>query len=235
MNFLAMENNNITPSIFTKIILIEDDAMFQLGLTKSLENSEYQIVAVTHKKQKIAQIIEQTTPEMAIIDICLKNKNDGLEVLQDIRLKFPEIKCLVLTANHQIKNALQCFQYGANGYLIKSTNINQLQLALKTIEKNALYLDPLLVNGFQSFCGYALTSKQIEQLPFSFELDLILSQKEQTILALIGQGLSNEEISQKINISVNTVKSIITRILHKLHLKNRTLAAIRAYQFGLVA
>lgn len=229
-----------------KILLVEDDEMYQIGLQKSLEKSRFNIIAITTVQQQIPILIKQYNPLLAIIDLNLHgNSSEGLSILQTIHLSFPQIKTLILTSTLSFEVALKCFQFGAKGYLIKSSNANQLQLALNTIQKNAIYLDPLLASKFQCLCNEAIQNfegfqknqiyiKENPTIFFNCNLSS-LSEKEQEVLRLVGFGFSNEEISEHLSLPINTVKSIIARVFNKLKLRNRATAAVRAYQLGLIA
>jgi DNA-binding NarL/FixJ family response regulator len=210
--------------------------MFRLGLEKSLENSYFHVQATTKSLPLLPSLILKHKPQCAIIDLNLQGEQSGLSFLSLLSSSYPTISSLILTSNPLFKTALNCFELGAKGYLIKGSNSSQVLLALSTILNHALYLDPLLTHDFRSFCQQSRLEKERQKIHSISPLsELVFSQKEKDVLCLLALGLNNNEIGHNLRLSPNTVKSAITRIFSKLRVNNRTLAAIKAYQLGFLA
>lgn len=210
-----------------KVIIVEDDPMVQMGITRLLKN---------HTNLEILQTVEDGNtgvektlslkPNLVLMDIGLPELN-GIEATRRIKVALPDTRILILTCHTNQEEVLAAFSSGANGYCVKGTKIEQLLAAITAVQEGSVYLDASIAN-------YVLRlNKQFfppspQKLP-----DFHFTEREEEVLKLIAEGKSNIEIGQVLNLSPNTVKGYVRQIFAKLSVNDRVKAAKKAWQIGL--
>jgi DNA-binding NarL/FixJ family response regulator len=152
---------------------------------------------------------------------------DGLQAAKEIHRRFPHIAVVMLTSSERDGHLYEAAQIGVAGYLLKSLDANELFDLLHGV-----------TNG-ETAMTRAMASKLLKSVANRMadedKGEQSLTERELFVLRLVASGASNQEIAEKLTISVNTVKSHIKNILEKLQLENRTQAATYALQHGLVS
>jgi DNA-binding NarL/FixJ family response regulator len=211
-----------------KILLVDDQIIIRQGLRSLLESqSDFQIVAEAENgKAAIAKIEElyntPQQPDIILMDVRMPIM-DGVAATKVICRDRSSIAVLVLSTFDDDEYISQAMKYGARGYLLKDTPLEELANALRSVQKGYTQLGPGL---FQKFL--AKPSVIETELPPNLQN---LTPREREVLALIAKGASNREIAQQLYISERTVKAHITSILSQLNLRDRTQAAILANSF----
>jgi DNA-binding NarL/FixJ family response regulator len=216
------------------ILLVDDDPTFRQGLRTLFSfysNSgsfRYEIVGEAGTVDQAVKLANQQHPSLVLLDLELPKK-DGITALLKMRESSKPSKVLVLSAHHQDEWIFRAMQAGARGYLFKDQLVNQLCQAITTIINNEIYLAPEVTTQFfrmfHFYNGRSLSACQ----------SLSLTEREQEVLYWLVQGLSNEEISKNLYITVATVKAHLTAIFEKLKVTSRTQAIIKALKLGLVS
>ncbi|MGL5872482.1 MAG: response regulator transcription factor [Xenococcaceae cyanobacterium] len=209
-----------------RILLVDDQIIIRQGLRSLLESQlDFQIVGEAENgKNAIAQIQQlydtPQKPDVVLMDVRMPVM-DGVAATKAICKEFEAIAILVLSTFDDDEYISQAMQYGAKGYLLKDTPLEELASALRAVQKGYTQLGPGL---FQKFLAKPPTS----ELPPALAR---LTPREKEVLFLIAKGASNREIAEQLYISERTVKAHITSILSQLNLRDRTQAAILTNSF----
>jgi two-component system, NarL family, response regulator len=215
-----------------RILLVEDDELFRLGLSTRLAREADLIIAAEAEDGETALEIIKTdlAIDIAILDIGLPGI-DGLETCQQMRLCRPDLRILVLTSNHQPQSIEDLISANVNGYCLKGLASESIVLAIRSIVAGASWWDNAASNeifsAFRDPERQLLPTIETEQTP-------VLTKREQEILALVSIGKSNQEIASILYIATGTVRVHVHTILSKLSVRDRTQAAILAIKNGLV-
>jgi DNA-binding NarL/FixJ family response regulator len=167
-------------------------------------------------------------PDVAILDVRLPD-SDGITVCRELRSRMPGLACLMLTSFDDDDALLDAIMAGASGYVLKQIRGSDLVSAVRTVASGQSMLDPATTARLMS----ALRDPQGEGAAQQEEDARLagLSEREQEILALIGEGLTNRQIGERLYLSEKTVKNGISRLLAKLGVERRIQAAVIAAQF----
>lgn len=215
-----------------RILLVDDQTIIRQGLRSLLESqADFQIVGEAENGKIAIARVEQLDntpeqPDLILMDVRMPVM-DGVAAIKKLSEQFSSIPVLVLSTFDDDEYITQAMQFGAKGYLLKDTAIEEIANAIRTAIKGYTQLGPGL---FQKF----LTTSSQHYYPRSQELSTTLqalSPREKEVLSLIAQGASNKEIAQKLYIAERTVKAHVTSILSQLNLRDRTQAAILATQY----
>lgn len=200
-----------------RLLLVDDHAVIRMGLTGSLNlESDLMVVAEASKGSQAIELYRKHKPDVVLMDFRLPDMT-GVDAVKVICREFPDARVLMLTVHEGEEDVYQAMQAGALGYVQKSIGWRELLAAIRSVAAGERYLPPELAVRLKERLG---------REP--------LSERELEVLHLIVRGQSNKEIGVSLNISDVTVKRHITHILEKLHVLDRTQAAIAAIQRGIV-
>ena len=215
-----------------RILLVEDDELFRLGLSTRLVREPDLIIAAEADDGEAALEIINTDLEIdiAILDIGLPGI-DGLETCRQMRICRPNLRVLVLTSNYQPQSIEDLIAANVNGYCLKGLASESIVLAIRSIVAGASWWDNAASN--EIFSAFRDPDRQF--IPtIGIEPASMLTKREQEILALVSMGKSNQEIATMLYIATGTVRVHVHTILSKLSVRDRTQAAILAIKNGLV-
>ena len=202
-----------------RVFLLDDHELVRRGIRELLE-SEGDIVVVgeSGSAQEAIRRIPALRPDVAILDGRLPD-GSGIDVCRDVRSVDPSIKALILTSYDDDDALFAAIMAGAAGYLLKQVRGNDFVDTVRRVAAGQSTLDP------------AMTAKVLERVrtgpPRNKELEGLTAQ-EQRILELIGEGLTNRQVAERIHLAEKTVKNYVSSLLAKLGLTSRTQAAIFA-------
>jgi DNA-binding NarL/FixJ family response regulator len=202
-----------------RVYLLDDHELVRRGIKELLE-SEDDIVVVGESglAQEAARRIPALRPDVAILDGRLPD-GSGIDVCREIRSVDPTIKALILTSYDDDDALFAAIMAGAAGYILKQVRGNDFVDSVRKVAAGQSTLDP------------AMTAAVLERIrtgpPKDEELEG-LTQQEQKILELIGEGLTNRQIAERVFLAEKTVKNYVSSLLAKLGLASRTQAAIFA-------
>jgi two-component system, NarL family, response regulator DevR len=207
-----------------RVFLLDDHEVVRRGLCELLEReSDIRVVGEAGGVQEALRRIPASRPDVVVADARLPD-GDGVEVCRAVRAADDSIQVLVLTSYEDDATLFAAIEAGAAGFLLKQVRGNDLVDAVRKVAAGESLLDPRVTRAVLE----RLRSGP-ERAP---ELEL-LSEQERRILELIGEGLTNREIADRVHLAEKTVKNYVTRILAKLELKRRTQAAVLAtHLFG---
>ena len=213
-----------------RILLVEDDELFRLGLQTRLQQEQcLQVIAEAEDGETAVELTQEHLPDVVVLDIGLPGIG-GIEACRQIKQQHPEIPVLVLTSHSQKPLIERLIAAGAQGYCLKGIAAETLVLAIRSVAAGASWWDKAATTEIRS----VIASNESKFVPKS-ELENPLTKREQEILALVAAGKSNQEIAQILYIASGTVRVHVHAILQKLEVRDRTQAAVVAIQKGLVA
>ncbi|MDH5571289.1 MAG: response regulator [Gammaproteobacteria bacterium] len=211
-----------------RVILIDDHTLFRVGLEGLLESRGIQVVASVDSGQDSLRLIQELTPDIVLLDMRMPGI-DGLSVLKLLKQNEIPIPIVMLTTSTEENDLLESLREGAQGYLLKDMEPDQLVLALRDIDAGktivAPDLAPILAKAVQ---GKTLDKTERSDSPFSE-----LTPRETEILSLLAEGQSNKTIARNLGISDGTVKLHVKAILRKLEVHSRVEAAVMAVEHGM--
>ncbi|MBN2258636.1 MAG: response regulator transcription factor [Anaerolineaceae bacterium] len=208
------------------ILLVDDHEVVRKGIRSYLDSlSEYRVVGEASNGEEAINIVEEFIPDVVLMDLIMPGM-DGVETTRRIKKISPRTQVVVLTSFHDDSHIFPALKAGATSYILKDMKMDKLVESLKRAVTGEVTLHPLVARRvLQNYRG-----EDPEEQPLYAEL----SGREQEVLLLIANGLSNSEIAAKLVISENTVKGHVSNILSKLHLADRTQVAVFAWQKGIM-
>jgi len=208
-----------------RVILADDHALVRQGIRQFLEEAnDISIVAEAANGEEAVRLVEQHRPDVAVLDVQMPVLN-GIEATRQIRARFPGIRILILTAYDEDPYVFALLQAGANGYILKSADADDLLQAVRRVYRGESVLSPevteKVVRQIQQG-GPAQSAKQVESL----------TAREIDVLRLAAQGRTNRAIGRELDISDRTVQGHLANIYGKLNVASRTEAVTEALKRG---
>ncbi len=204
-----------------KLVIAEDQNMFVEGLSSLLKPIEdIELVARASTGAEAIDLIELHQPDVVLMDINMPEM-DGIQATKNLKSRKTKVKVLMLTNYSNIEFIMQLKDIGCDGYVLKNTDLEELVIAIRSLAKGQKYFSKEVQDELD---------KADEA---SFRTSLLLSKREIEILSEIGQGLTSQEIANKLHISVYTVETHRKNIIHKLGLKNSAALVRYAVNRGL--
>lgn len=199
-----------------RVFLLDDHELVRRGLRDLLEaEDDLTVVGEAGTAEQAIARVPATRPDVAVLDVRLPD-GDGIEVCREIRSRHPEVRCLMLTSFADDEALFSAIMAGAAGYILKQVKGSDLLDGIRRVAAGESLIDP------------ALTAKVLERLRSKGdgreELEG-LSPQERRILSLIGEGLTNRQIGERMFLAEKTVKNYVSNLLAKLGMSRRTEAA----------
>jgi DNA-binding NarL/FixJ family response regulator len=192
-----------------KVLVADDHPVIRAGLAKILgTQSDITIVGEARDGLEAINKALELKPDVILMDIFMP-RCSGLEATVAIRQKLPDARLLILTISEREEDLLQALRLGAQGYLLKSAAITEVAEAVRKTAAGEAMLSP------------SIAARLVAELRQKAEDKTNLSARETEVLQLVGEGLTNTEIANRLFISESTVRTYLHRLLDKLHLKNR--------------
>jgi DNA-binding NarL/FixJ family response regulator len=194
-----------------KVLLADDHSIVRAGLRRIVEESgEMDVVAEADDGREAIRRVQETTPDVAVIDISMPGL-DGLEVISQLQALHPELPILVLTMHEEGQYVVRAIQAGAMGYLTKQSAPEQLVKAIRKIHEGQRYITDEAAESLALRVAKGSDGKS--------PLDS-LSMRELQVLRRLAMGQTNREIARAYHISIKTVDTYRSRLLKKLGLRN---------------
>ena len=215
-----------------KILIVDDEQLLRLGFRMIFEaEPDLDVVGEAGDGTEAVRLTGQTRPDVVLMDIRMP-RTTGIEATEQIALKYPQTRVLVLTTFDLDEYAFAALRAGASGFLLKNAEPSQLLAAIRTVAAGDAVVAPRVTRKLlERFAG------QLPAGPEDTGQDprlLLLTGREREVLVELAQGLSNAEIAQRMYLSESTVKTHVGRILPKLGLRDRAQAVVFAYETRLV-
>lgn len=203
-----------------RVIVVDDHPLLRAGVSKSLEESGlFAVVGQGATADDAVRLVNDVGPDVVLLDLSMPG--GGLSAARRIRETVPGISIVVLTVSEADDDVLAALRAGANGYVLKGIGSAALVDIVQGIASGESYVSPSLAARLLTELG---APEQAEKEPEN--LLSSLTKREEEILRLVSKGSSNKEIGLKLELQEKTVKHHMTHILSKLHVRNRTQAAM---------
>jgi two-component system nitrate/nitrite response regulator NarL len=209
-----------------KVLVIDDHTLFVTGLGALLEQHGIQ-VAATGAGQEGVELIPELEPDVVLLDLRMPGMN-GLEVLRTLRDVENSVPVVMLTTSEEEADLLEALRLGAQGYLLKDMDPDELVAALRRAQQGETVIAPRLTSALAR-----AAQGETRAVPGRMELEELLTPREFEILQHLAEGQSNKVIARELGISDGTVKLHVKSILRKLNVHSRVEAAVIAVERGL--
>ncbi len=191
-----------------RIFLIEDHPIYREGLANYVnDEGNMNVCGTADNVADALEGIERTNPHLAVVDLTLKNSN-GLDLIQHIRYRWPNLRILVLSMHDEVKYADRVLKMGARGYVMKDKGPETVLRAIQAVLRGELYA----------------SDRYKEQLLLGSQRKMptdILTDREMQVFQLLGEGRSVAQVADMLSISPKTVQNHIDHVKNKLNIQNR--------------
>ena len=211
-----------------RVLIADDHKLFRQGLIGLMKTREdlVEVIGEAETGEEAVRLAEALRPDVILMDIYMPQM-DGLQAAKEIHIRFPKIAIVMLTSSERDGHLYEAVQVGVSGYLLKSLDASELFDLLSGVVNGEIAMTRAMAGKLLKVVANRMADEN--------KGEQALTERELFVLRLVASGASNQEIAQKLSISVNTVKSHLKNILDKLQLENRTQAATFALKHGLIS
>lgn len=204
-----------------RIAIVDDHPCFTTGLRLALEHCarDFNVVAVAHSAAEALETVREAQPDVVLMDIAMPDR-DGIEVTRDIKLKWPHIKVIVLSASDAAMDIVRALDAGIGGYLLKQLDALEIVNAIRAAHDGGLVFAPSVGE---------IIARWVET-----PRDGRLTEAEVSILRLISEGRRNGELATSMSLSATTVNRVVKSAIEKLGAASRSQATAVAVRRGLI-
>jgi two-component system response regulator DevR len=203
-----------------RLLIVDDHEMVREGLRAILDpEPDLDIVGECGSADELDDLVGQTRPDVVLLDARLPGVS-GAEATRRLAGAHPEVKVIIVSTYADDDIVEECIQAGARGYIVKDIERFSLKHSIRSVHKGEAVLSP------------SVAARVLERMREPPSRDPDLNEGQMEIIRLIGEGFSNREISERVHLSENTVKSHIQEIFRRLEVRNRVEAAMRAHKEG---
>ncbi len=207
-----------------RVLLADDHAVVRKGIREFLEEEpDIQVVAEAADGEEAKALIRQHLPDVVILDIRMPGAT-GIDVTRWIRQQSAAMGVLILSAYDDDPFVVAALQAGANGYVLKTAEAEEIVAAVRAVYRNQSALDPRIAQKLIMHVSGSSPARVVEDL----------TAREREVLTLAAQGLTNRAIGRALGISDRTVQGHLANIYSKLHVGSRTEAVTKALQLGII-
>jgi DNA-binding NarL/FixJ family response regulator len=209
-----------------RVVLVDDHSLVRLGL-KTLINdtADIEVIGEAGSAQEALQAVERLRPQVVLMDIRLPGEG-GLEATRQIVKRFPEVKVVMLTSFADEELVISAIRAGAVGYLLKQVGNEEVLSGIRLAAQGNSVMDAATTSRL--FARVRASERKEEEDAFRD-----LTEREMAVLNEVGQGKTNAEIAQSLNLSEKTARNYVSTILKKLHLSNRIELATYSVKYHL--
>lgn len=218
-----------------KIVLADDHSLVRDGIKVLLESeSDMDVIGEASNGKEALEVVKSKNPDILIIDIRMPEMN-GIEAVENLKNQHSQTKCIILSMHDSEEYILQSLNAGAKGYLLKDTGKQEFIKAIQTVYDGGKYytgdISNVLINNLLN--PSKTNSEEVSKAP-SNSNPFDLTNKELKVLELILSGLTNKQISEKLQNSKRTIETHRFNLMKKMEVKNLIDLSKKAQQFELV-
>ncbi len=204
----------------TRIVIADDHPLYREGVARSLvESGRFDVVGEAATGQEAVALVARLAPDLALLDISMPD--GGIAALRQITLLPRPPRVAMLTVSEEDDDVMQALKAGASGYVLKGVGSRELVQILTDLAEGGTYVAPSLAMKVLTAMNAPRRAKEKDPID-------ALTKREEDILRLVAEGKSNKEVGIALDLQEKTVKHYMTTILQKLHVRNRTEAALIA-------
>ncbi len=202
----------------TRVFLVDDHEIVRRGLVDLLGSvPDLEVVGEAASVGEAMTRIPGSGADVAVLDVRLPDGN-GVELCRDLRAALPELRCLMLTSYSDDEALFDAIMAGASGFVLKQILGTDLVAAVRTVGEGGSLLDSRATSALMNRMRSARREDPLAEL----------SEQERAVFELIGEGLTNREIAERLFLAEKTIKNYVSRLLSKLGMQRRTQAAVLA-------
>lgn len=228
-----------------RVVLAEDDEPTRFWLKLTLQQSQlFEVVGQAGDGRTAVDLTAQNKPDLVLMDIGMPIM-DGVEAARLVKESLPDTKVIMFTSHDTDDSVFAALSAGADGYCLKTLTAEQLLKAVSSVMDGAAWLDPGIARKVLKAASHGVAPKDPKEQEESKDAKegaasansanpFALSQREMEVLQLLVEGLSNQEIADKLCLGTETIKTHMRHIMRKLSVSDRTQAAIKAMRQGIV-
>ena len=203
-------------------LVVDDHPLFREGVVNSLQAmEEFKVVGETATGEEALALALALMPDVVLLDVSMPGWN-GIVTAEKIAMACPAVTIIMLTASEDKDKLLAALKAGARGYVLKGVSAKELAAVIRSAHAGEVYVSA-------SLAAEILVSLTKTKAPDPLQE---LTDREHEILQLVGTGLTNRAIGERISLSEKTIKHYVTNILHKLQVRNRVEAALLVNKHG---
>ncbi len=207
-----------------RILIADDHPIVRLGLSALIETQpDLEVVGEAATGLEAVQKARALEPDVILLDLVMPQM-DGIQAITEIKRERPDARIIVLTSFYDDEMVFPAIKAGALGYLLKDSNPQELLKALREVYRGLASLHPTIA---------LRVIRELSHPPTYPPTPEPLTARELAVLTLVAKGMSNDEIAASLHVSERTVGTHISNLLGKLHLANRTQAALYALREGI--
>ncbi|SPD75659.1 Two component transcriptional regulator, LuxR family [uncultured Desulfobacterium sp.] len=212
------------------IVIVDDHPLFREGLKSIIGKEEaYEIVGEAGDGEHAVRMCKELKPDLALVDMSLPDQS-GVQVTRQIKKSLPNTCVMIVSMHSKVDYIVQAFQAGATGYVVKESASNRLLLGMDAVLRGEFFMDSSVSHKVVK----RLVGNQEKKVEISDAAYDTLTPREQEVLGLFAEGLSKEEVAERLFISPKTAENHRTNIMNKLDLHS-TVDLIRfATKIGLI-
>ncbi len=207
-----------------RVLLVDDHALVRSAIRQALDAPDIEVVGEARNAEEALELAPQLRPDVLLLDIDLPGMN-GIEAVRELAPRLPETRVVMLTVSTDRRDLLEAMRHGAAGYLTKDLTGDALQRAVRGLRRGDLAMSR------QHAAEVVKDLQRGGRGSVRDEMGGLLSSREQEVLRLLAEGLTDREIAGALAISPRTVESHVSAVLRKLGVRNRAEAAQR-YRSG---
>ncbi|MBB6454686.1 NarL family two-component system response regulator LiaR [Salirhabdus euzebyi] len=206
-----------------RVLVVDDHEVVRKGIiTYLMTEDELEIVGEASSGNEGASLAKIEKPDVMLMDLMMENGN-GIEATKQVMSFHPTCKIIILTSYYDDEKVFPALEAGAFSYMLKTSSADEIVTAIKKAARGENVIEPKVAGKMMN------RFRQNESMPHEE-----LTEREKEVLICIGNGLTNQEISEKLFIGIKTVKTHVSNVLSKLGVQDRTQAAVYAHRNGLM-
>jgi two-component system, NarL family, nitrate/nitrite response regulator NarL len=201
-----------------RILIADDHPLFREGVVHTLNaEADFTVIGQAASGEEALSLAQELLPDIVLLDVAMPGWG-GLVAAEKIARACPAARIVMLTVSEDEDDLLAAFKAGARGYALKGVSARELARIIRAVAAGEVYVSPSLAAGI-------LVELTREQPPDPLDE---LTDREREVLTLVGQGLTNREIGERLHLAEKTIKHYMTNILQKLQVRSRVEAALLA-------